>query len=79
MTTMNCDEFVRLVTAYLDEDLDAGTERRFTGHISECGGCDVYLRQIRVTVTELGHLPAHGLTDQARETLLNAFRDWSAR
>ncbi|GAA4594773.1 zf-HC2 domain-containing protein [Planotetraspora phitsanulokensis] len=79
MTTMNCAEFVGLVTAYLDEELETGTERRFTGHIAECGGCDVYLRQIRVTVAELRRMPAHDLTDQTRETLLDAFRDWSAR
>ncbi|GAA4558670.1 anti-sigma factor family protein [Planotetraspora kaengkrachanensis] len=79
MTTMNCEEFVDLVTAYLDEELDAGTRRRFTGHIGVCGGCDVYLRQIRVTVAEVGRLPARNLTDRSRENLLEAFRDWSAR
>ena len=79
MTTMGCDEFVELVTAYLDAALDAETGRRFTGHIVECAGCDIYFRQIRTTVAELGHLPAGGLTDQARESLIAAFRDWSAR
>jgi hypothetical protein len=28
---MNCDEFVELVTAYVDGTLDEATERRFVG------------------------------------------------
>lgn len=73
---MNCDEFVELVTAYLDGALDPDTERRFVEHLAECDGCDRYLEQIRRTVEALGHLPAAGLAPEARDRLLTAFRNW---
>jgi anti-sigma factor RsiW len=73
---MNCDEFVELVTAYLDGALDPDTERRFVEHLAECDGCDRYVEQFRRTVDALGHLPAEGLAPEARDRLLAAFRDW---
>jgi anti-sigma factor RsiW len=76
---MNCDEFVELVTAYLDGNLDRTTEQRFVEHLAECDGCDRYLDQIRTTVNALGHLPTQSLAPEARDRLLTAFRDWSAR
>jgi anti-sigma factor RsiW len=75
---MNCDEFVELVTAYLDGTLDQATEQRFVAHLAECDGCDRYLDQIRTTVNVLGHLPRQSLAPEARDRLLTAFRDWSA-
>jgi anti-sigma factor RsiW len=75
MNDLNCDEFVELVTAYLEGELDPDTERRFVDHLALCDGCDRYLDQIRVTVQTLGELPAAGLTDDRRERLLAAFRD----
>jgi anti-sigma factor RsiW len=76
---VNCDEFVELVTAYLDGALDPETERRFVEHLGECDGCDRYLDQIRQTVSALGHLPDDSLSPAARAELLGAFRDWCAR
>ena len=74
---MNCDEFVELVTAYLEGALDPATERRFAEHLAECDGCDRYLEQIRTTIDALGHLPAQRLEPDARDRLLSAFRDWA--
>ncbi len=73
---LNCDEFVELVTAYLENQLDPETERRFVAHLAECDGCDRYLDQMRLTVRTLGELPAETMTDEARERLLTAFREW---
>ncbi|WP_426513710.1 anti-sigma factor family protein [Dactylosporangium sp. McL0621] len=73
---MDCDEFVELVTAYLEGALDPATEQRFAAHLAECEGCDRYLEQIRRTIAELGRLPAAGLPAPARDRLLEAFRDW---
>jgi len=73
---MSCDEFVELVTAYLDGTLDETTERRFAGHLAECDGCDRYLDQIRHTVRTLATLPDRSLPAQARDRLLAAFRDF---
>jgi anti-sigma factor RsiW len=73
---MNCDEFVELVTAYLDGSLDPATERRFAKHLAKCDGCDRYLEQIRATISVLGRLPRQSLAPEARDRLLTAFRDW---
>jgi anti-sigma factor RsiW len=73
---VNCDEFVELVTAYLEGTLTPEAERRFVEHLAECDGCDRYLDQIRTTVGALGRLPEQSLAPEARDRLLAAFRDW---
>jgi anti-sigma factor RsiW len=73
---LDCDEFVELVTAYLEGALDAETERRFVEHLADCDGCDRYLSQMRTTRDALGELSADSLSGQARDRLLAAFRDW---
>lgn len=75
---LNCDEFVELVTGYLEGALDPATEQRFVEHLAECDGCDRYLAQMRTTKDALGELPADGLGGQARDRLLTAFREWRA-
>ncbi len=73
---MNCDEFVELVTAYLDGVLDQVTAQRFAEHLAECDGCEAYLDQFRTTIDTLGRLPADSLAPETRGRLLAAFRDW---
>jgi len=73
---MNCDEFVELITAHLDGTLDDATERRVVEHLAECDGCGRYLEQIRHTAGTLAELPAQSLSGQARDRLLDAFRDF---
>jgi anti-sigma factor RsiW len=75
---VNCNEFVELVTAYLEGALDTDAEQRFVGHLAECDGCDRYLDQIRATVATLGHLPAEDLHPGVRDDLLSAFRNFGA-
>jgi anti-sigma factor RsiW len=74
---LNSNEFVELVTGFLDGGLDAEAERRFVDHLALCEGCDRYLDQLRRTIRGLGDLPAEGRPDGARDALLNAFRGWS--
>jgi len=73
---LNCNEFVELVTDFLDGALDADTEHRFVEHLAECPGCDVYFDQFRQTIDTLGTLPPETLSADARDRLLTAFRDW---
>jgi anti-sigma factor RsiW len=73
---MRCDEFVELVTAYLEGTLDPATEQQFVEHLALCEGCDRYLDQFRTTIETLGHLPAQSLAAETRDQLLAAFRDW---
>lgn len=75
MTEMNCNEFVELVTDFLDGALDEDDQTRFVDHLSLCDGCSTYLDQIRETSDALADLPAvQTLPDEAREHLLAAFR-----
>jgi anti-sigma factor RsiW len=73
---MRCDEFVELVTAYLEGTLDPATEQQFVEHLALCEGCDRYLDQIRTTIGALGHLPEQSLAPDTRDRLLAAFRDF---
>ncbi len=74
---LTCAEFVELVTDYLEGALDPVTERRFEEHTEACPGCDTYLDQIRRTVREVGLLTPESLEPEARDRLLEAFRDWT--
>ena len=76
---MTCEEFVELVTAFLDGVLDPATEARFVEHLALCEGRETDLDQFRTTIAELGSLPAETLSAEARDSVLDAFRDWHAR
>lgn len=71
---IHCVEFVELVSAFLDGSLDPISERRLVDHIPTCQGCAAYLHQFGATVHTLGNLPPNTLPDDARETLVAAFR-----
>jgi anti-sigma factor RsiW len=70
-----CNEFVELVTAFLDGALEPAAEARFVDHLAGCDGCDTYLDQMRRTIRAAADLPAVGMSGDARERLLAAFRD----
>ena len=76
MNELSCEEFVELVTAYLEGHLDPETERRFVDHLARCEGCERYLDQMRQTVRAVGELSPETVTGPARDRLLAAFRDW---
>ena len=71
---MDCDEFVELVTAYLDGALSAEDEQRVLEHLDLCDGCSTYLDQIRTTVTAVRELPGDEAATPGRDRLLDAFR-----
>jgi anti-sigma factor RsiW len=72
---LDCDEFVELVTAYLEDVLEPADRRRVLDHLDLCDGCSTYLAQIRATVRAVGDLPAPGrMPDAGRQRLLDAFR-----
>jgi anti-sigma factor RsiW len=73
---MDCDEFVELVTDFLEGALPDADEARFVEHLTECDGCDAYLDQFRRTIDTLGELPAQSIPDEARDKLLTAFREF---
>ena len=76
---MTCEEFVELVTAYLEGVLSEEDHRAFDEHLALCPGCDRYLAQFRTTIDLLGELPGGTLSSPARERLLDAFAHWHGR
>jgi anti-sigma factor RsiW len=73
---MTCEEFVELVTAYLEGTLPAGDRAAFDEHMALCPGCDRYLAQFRATIELLGQLPEESMSSPGRERLLDAFAQW---
>ena len=76
MADLTCQDFVELVTDYLEGALDEDTGRRFEEHLALCPGCDTYLSQMKETATRLGEIPVESLSAQTQSTLLSAFRDF---
>jgi anti-sigma factor RsiW len=72
---LTCQELVELVTDYFDGALDPADRARFEAHVTECPGCDVHLRQMRITIALAG---AAAATPERREVaaLLEVFRSW---
>lgn len=73
---MNCDEFVELVTDFLEAALSEEDERRFIDHLAECAKCETYLDQMRQTIAATGELTPESIPPDVRLQLLTAFRDW---
>jgi anti-sigma factor RsiW len=73
---MTCQEFVELVTAYLEDALPDAERVAFEGHLQLCPGCEYYLAQFRQTIQLLGALPQEALSAPGRQRLLDAFADW---
>ncbi|MEU8848474.1 zf-HC2 domain-containing protein [Streptomyces sp. NPDC048564] len=76
---MNCDEFVELVTVFLDGAMDEPTELRFLTHLTRCDDCEICLDQFKQTIAILGELPAESLPapslpGEASDRLWGAFR-----
>jgi anti-sigma factor RsiW len=72
---VDCVDVVELITEYLEGALDPTTDERVTAHLALCEGCNRYLEQMRATIRTVGHVPLETLSDEARSTLLAAFRD----
>lgn len=73
---MNCKELVELVTDYLEDALPPDERIRFEEHLALCPGCVAYVEQMRGTVRLVGGLHDDAMPADARDALLQAFRDW---
>jgi anti-sigma factor RsiW len=73
VTDPRCIELVELLTAYLDDALDAQTRRHVDEHLEGCAGCRAALAQWRTVADLAGRLSAAdvaGLDPYVRERLL---------
>jgi hypothetical protein len=71
-----CQEFVELVTDYLEEVLPSDVRERFEAHLRVCDGCELYLGQMRLTVRAAAHRRTEPLPAATREKLLAGFAVW---
>lgn len=69
-----CQEFVELITDYLEGSLNARDHARFEAHLDACDACTAYFESIRLTIGTLQHLPPPPTDPHARDVLLAAFR-----
>jgi anti-sigma factor RsiW len=74
-TPLVCQEFVELVTDYLEGALSRRDRRRLEKHLAACDGCAAYLDQVQITVRTLGELPPEPADPHVHEHLLAAFRE----
>jgi anti-sigma factor RsiW len=72
---LRCQEFVELVTDYLEGTLSRRQRHRVEAHLRDCHGCTAYLEQVRFTVAALGGLPPEPPDPETAEALLRAFRE----
>ncbi len=73
---MICREFIELVGAYFDGELDAGAQDEFDAHLACCVACSLYLDSYEKTV-ELGKAafrddPAEEPPEDLVQAILNA-------
>ena len=76
-----CNEFVELVTAYLDGALPEADVRRLEEHLEICQGCETVLEQFHTVIRMSGRLSesdVDALPPSTREPVMSAFRDWAA-
>jgi anti-sigma factor RsiW len=72
-----CQEFVALVTDYLDGALDRGQVAVVDAHLASCDGCTTVLAQWRMVVELVGHLRERDVDEAdplVRTALMDAFR-----
>jgi len=73
LVTIACQEFVELVTEFLEGTLPPTVEQAIAEHLELCDPCRIYLEQTRATATALRGLPSDTLPAPVRERLLQVF------
>jgi len=76
-----CNEFVELVTEYLEGALPPAEVVRLEDHLAICGGCASVLDQFQTVIRLSGRLSESdvgALAPSEREPVMAAFRTWAA-
>ena len=78
VTALTCQELVELVSDYLEHALPPAERARFEHHLTICPGCATYVEQFRKTIALTGTLREEDLPSDARNELLEQFRNWKS-
>ncbi len=73
---LSCQEFVELVTDYLEQALPPDIRESFEAHLRICDGCQIYLGQMRLTVRSLPRQRASSVSEGTRAVLAAKFKEW---
>ena len=73
---MSCKELVDLVTDYIDESISDEVRAKFEQHLTECGYCNAYVKQMHLTVKLTKKLAESDVNKPVPDELLNIFREW---
>ena len=71
-----CQEFVEVVTDYLEGALSRRDGARLEAHLRLCDGCTEYIDQMRRTARLAGRLTVADVPAAGRDRLLEMFRQW---
>lgn len=75
---ITCEDLVEQTTDYLEGALDTPARLGYERHLAICPPCRGFVSQMRATLVVAGSIERETLSPAARETLLAAFRSWSA-
>jgi hypothetical protein len=73
---VTCQQFVHLLTDYLEGVVDPQQRADIERHIVICGGCATYADQMRTTIDLLGRVVAEDGGSAGAADLLDVFRTW---
>ncbi|MCU1397354.1 MAG: anti-sigma factor [Acidimicrobiales bacterium] len=81
---IECQQFVELITDYLEGALPRGLVKAVDRHIAACPDCTEYLAQMRRTIQITGHIdgqikgepPPQPLPDEMLDALQKAFEEF---
>jgi anti-sigma factor RsiW len=73
-----CQQWVELVTAYLDGVLPRRLTKAIDRHLADCEHCSEYLAQIRRTIDIAGQVPDEEVPDELLDALQAAFEEYQA-
>jgi predicted anti-sigma-YlaC factor YlaD len=74
LDAMTCQQFVEIVTDYLEQQLDEARRLWTDEHLAECDACRNYLEQMRTTIRALKGLGDESLGPAQRDRILAAMR-----
>ncbi|MBL0215396.1 MAG: zf-HC2 domain-containing protein [Myxococcales bacterium] len=74
---LTCRQLTELVTDHLEGTMSLGNRLRFQMHLGMCKHCRAYLRQMKMTIETLGHLPTEPMPEGIRTELLQRFKGWN--
>ncbi|HUH12313.1 MAG TPA: anti-sigma factor [Longimicrobiales bacterium] len=72
----NCEDAVRLLAAYMDQELNAAARERLEHHLETCRSCysrAEFEKRLKASMAELGRAPVRPELAERVQTLIRTF------